>query len=166
MFCLWIAIVTLSVSYMCRWNKNVQSCFVFMVHMLHLYFSLFDSLFPDAQRWDLKQKTFWIFFIGPICSPKCILDSPLPIYKVIPKGWAMSVFGTFFTWGFFYLKEKNKKEKTSEKYCNLETELCKRQVKSSLFPVTLSLMKVAKSPGGLKSTVCLSLREHSRGAEG
>lgn len=35
-----------------------------------------------------------------------------------------------------------------------------------LFPDTLSLMKVAKSPGGLKSTVCLCSREHSRGTGG
>lgn len=33
------------------------------------------------------------------------------------------------------------------------------RVEPSLFPVTLSLMKVAKSPGGQRSTVCLCLRE-------
>lgn len=37
---------------------------------------------------------------------------------------------------------------------------------SGLFPHTLSLMKVAKSPGGWKSTVCLCWRENSRGTGG
>lgn len=165
-------------------NRNYSasgSCHIIHVHIyvqkfpgwhvtfwIHLFFG---SAHP--RRWDLKQKHFLLIFIEPICSQKCILDSPLHIYKDIPEGRAMSDSFWSITSNIPHMRflplegEKKKKNNFWEMvYCNLETELCKHWVKSSLFPVTLSLMKVAKSPGGLRSTVCLCLGERSRGTRG
>lgn len=137
-------LLNFAVSYMHKWIEIFclplflwQTCHVF-------YLSFFDSLFPHAQRWDLKQKHFCWFFIVPICSQKFILDSPFHIYKDIPEGQAMSdsfwsIMSNIPHMRFLPLEEKKQKNKTkkilrnSVAYCNLETEPCKHWVKSSLF---------------------------------
>lgn len=140
------------------------------------YFYLFIFVWlplPSPSEVRLETKNIFCWFLLCLFAPKNVYLILLSILiKISLKDEpCQTVFGasraTFLTWGFFHLKEKKKKKNFWEiVYCNLETELCKHWVKSSLFPVTLSLMKVAKSPGGLKSTVCLCLREHSRGTRG
>lgn len=63
-------IVALSVSYMCRWNTNFQCCFVCMVHMSHLYFPLFDSLFPVLRGETWNKKHFWFYFLLGLFAPQ------------------------------------------------------------------------------------------------
>lgn len=143
-----------------------------MANMSRFLFIFVWFPFSPAQRRDLKQKHFCWFSLC-LFAPKNVYLILLSIFirLSLRDRPCQTVFGaswaTFLTWGFFHLKKKKKNNNFwARVYCNLETELCKRRVKSSLFPVTLSLMKVAKSPGGLKSTVCLCLREHSRGMGG
>lgn len=150
-------------------NGNVLLYIVFMKYMSLLCIIVWFT-FPSHPQVKHETKTFLLIFIVPICSQKCIFDSPFHIYKVIPEGQAVSdnfwsIMSNIPHMRFPPLEEKNNNF-WARVYCNSETELCKHWVKSSLFPVTLSLMKVAKSPGGLKSTVCLCLREHSRGTGG
>jgi len=46
--------------------------------------------FPSRSEVRLETKTFLLIFIVPICSKKCIFDSPFHIYNVIPEGQAVS----------------------------------------------------------------------------
>lgn len=160
------ACICIEISWLAYWW---QTCHVFFFLFIYLCLTP-SSLTLRGETWNKEH--FLLIFIVPICSQKCILDSPLHIYKDIPEGRAVSdsfwsITSNIPHMRFLPLEGKKKKKNFWEiVYCNLETELCKHWVKSSLFPVTLSLMKVAKSPGGLKSTVCLCLREHSRGTRG
>lgn len=166
------------------------SCWLalFFVANIFLFIFCLTRLSPHPQRWDLKQKHFvvdiFFFFTVPICfSPttpneKNASTILLSIFiKISLKGRAVS--DSFLghheqhssqevssTWRRRKEKKRNADDFWGTGYCNLETELCMHWVKSGLFPVTLSLMKVAKSPGGLWCTVCLCLREHSRGTRG
>lgn len=156
-------------------NRNFLAGIVLMANMSRFFYLFIFVWLPLPSPSEVRLETkniFLLIFIVPICSQKCILDSPFHIYKDIPEGRAVSdsfwsITSNIPHMRFLPLEGKKKKKNFWEiVYCNLETELCKHWVKSSLFPVTLSLMKVAKSPGGLKSTVCLCLREHSKGTRG
>lgn len=145
----------------------------FLADTSHFKFTCFFTLLTlGGETWN---RNIFCWFLLCLFAPKNVYLILLSIFiKISLKDEpCQTVFGasraTFLTWGFFHLKEKRKKKKNNfweMVHCNLETELCKHWVKSSLFPVTLSLMKVAKSPGGLKSTVCLCLGERSRGTRG
>lgn len=164
-------LLNFAVSYMHKWNRNFLPTIVFMANMPRFLFIIVWLPFPSRSEVRLETKTFLLIFIVPIVSQKFILDSPFHIYKDIPEGQAMSdsfwsIMSNIPHMRFLPIEEKKTTKKQQNfweiVYCNLETELCKHWVKS----VTLSLMKVAKSPGGLKSTVCLCLREHSWGTGG
>lgn len=159
----WIKITSPSVVFLC------QTCHVFL--FIFVWFPF--SLMPRGETWN---KNIFVDFSLCLFAPKNVyLILPSIFIKSPPRDkLCQTVF--FFLWSimsniphmrFLPLEERGEKNNFwAIVYCNLETELCEHWVKSSLFPVTLSLMKVAKSPGGLRSTVCLCLREHSRGTGG
>lgn len=112
------ACICIEISWLAYCFDGKHVTFFFFIYLFILYLCLTpSSLTLRGETWNKEH--FLLIFIVPICSQKCILDSPLHIYKDIPEGRAVSDSFWSITSNIPHMRflplEGKKKKKTSEK---------------------------------------------------